>query len=78
MIIIIKRLQYLFFQDHNLYDEAVVDPVMTGIIHMRKSFKSQVKRRAFMEEVLTRRVPVLQVFSDGSLDLGHRCTVSLI
>ena len=36
LVLVVKLLQYLFFYDYNLCDEAVADAVMRGIIHTRK------------------------------------------
>ena len=57
---------------HNLCDEAVVDGVTTGIIHMREGLEPQVKGCGFVEEIMTGSgVPSHQVFSGGSLGFSH-------
>ena len=64
---------------HNLCDEAVVDGVTTGIIHMREGLEPWVKGCGFVEEIMTGSgVPSHQGFSDGSLDFSHSWTVFLI
>ena len=66
-----KGIHYLCFHVLNLSDKSVVASVTAGIIHMRKSLEPWVKSCHFVEEVMTSRISVLQVFTNGSLDFTH-------
>lgn len=62
----------------NLCEKAAEDPVTTGIIHMGKSLKPGVEGCAFVKVVLTNSVSVLQLLSDGNLDLTHSWIVFIL